>query len=560
LQAQLGHSHSTYSSILTACLRTAAVFCALQLAVGPSYGQSYIQTTDPNDDTVPKHRRLPDSPNFDPSEMGYSKTVCPYFGRRLVKLPPPPPVNAVINSSLDSDGSQFLIPFQGQLGAAPANASASGRLPKLSTIVPTDIDYGPTDIQDNSAAPPMYANANANRTIVSNSNGTSPTATISTTPTTKTANAEDESKTPEVAPISWPGRAARSASSRPENHKDPVKLFATVSRDDQFGVRIDDLLACALARNTKMKDIDRSVAHFHTRKSKTFDGLKDSMDEAIDYKGFSRSMEAADVILDKNVSAKSAESSEYIKQRYVDQLHPKIVSRVMQIAMGMGLDDKERGKEITDSGIKALSELVGEKQAKNTAAMLRDWSEHVSIPPEVFQQQQWDVEAYRSKVNMATKIAMNSDPTVTDIVKAIRKFDRRSITNKAYGAANTMANLAEIAAPGLAIPAGIEVLRGGMVQANGGSEPKKLLKELYYDKRIESRYRTINQESELAITDYQLALARHNPVLLACAESVLSQLIGPECITDVLDSSIFHPDTKTENTQMLEAERSVIVR
>lgn len=153
---------------------------------------------------------------------------------------------------------------------------------------------------------------------------------------------------------------------------------------------------------------------------------------------------------------------------------------------------------------------------------------------------------------------MNSDPVVNDMVKHLRKYDRSSAANKAYGAANAVACLAEVASPGLAIPFGIEVARESMVQSNGGSEPKKLLRELYYDKRIESRYRTINEESQLAITDYQLAIIHHNPIMLACAESVLSQLVGSECITDVLDTSIFHPQQiKTVNTQMLESDRDM---
>jgi hypothetical protein len=510
----------------------AASICFLQVSAYPSYGQAVQGAT---------------------AATNAGSGVSPYYGKRPVKpsTAPPAPVNAVVNSGLESDGSQFLLPFQGKLGAqqlpaAQSNIATTSALHvRLREIVPTDIDYGSYG-EAAEVANQGSTRGTAHRSFRDSANQN---AYASSASSNTTANKE----TGFIG--GFPGRARADR----DNHKLAVKLYGVVSRDDQFGVRIDDLLAAALARNTKMKDINHSVAHFHSHKSKTFDGAKDSLDEAVEYKGFSRSMEAADVILDQNVKAKNADSADYMKQRYVDQLHPKIVARVMQIAMGVGLPDQERGKAMVTSGVKSLSEIVGEKQAKNTAAMLQDWAQHINVSEEIFQQQQWDVEGCKNKIDVATKIAMNSDPVVNEAIKKIRKYERSGVASKTVGAANVVACLAEIGAPGCAIPAGIEMMRGSMIQANGGSEPKKLLRELYLDKRIESRYRTINEESQLAITNYQLAVARHNATLLTCAESVLSQLVGPECIADVLDQSVLHPQPG-HSSAVLEAGRDVVVR
>ena len=70
--------------------------------------------------------------------------------------------------------------------------------------------------------------------------------------------------------------------------------------------------------------------------------------------------------------------------------------------------------------------------------------------------------------------------------------------------------------------------------STGGPEENKILKELYYGRRLEIRRKRINDETELALTNYQKALMTHNGPQLAMSEVVLAQLVGPEKITTVL--------------------------
>src|SRR5690606_13528977 len=61
------------------------------------------------------------------------------------------------------------------------------------------------------------------------------------------------------------------------------------------------------------------------------------------------------------------------------------------------------------------------------------------------------------------------------------------------------------------------------IMATGGPEQAKLMKELYLDKRLESRWKVLNEETHLALDNYQLAILTRNPVLLGCSESVVGQ-------------------------------------
>ena len=69
--------------------------------------------------------------------------------------------------------------------------------------------------------------------------------------------------------------------------------------------------------------------------------------------------------------------------------------------------------------------------------------------------------------------------------------------------------------------------------ATGGPEQAKLLKELYLDKRFESRWKVLNEEAHLAVENYQVAILTHNPVLLAYSESVVSQMTSSETVNQV---------------------------
>ena len=77
--------------------------------------------------------------------------------------------------------------------------------------------------------------------------------------------------------------------------------------------------------------------------------------------------------------------------------------------------------------------------------------------------------------------------------------------------------------------------------ATGGAEEDKMLRELYLDKRLDSRSQVIAEKSHLALENYQIAKLTKNPVLLAYCESVIKQMTGPDAVRSVLRKSVLEP-------------------
>ncbi|MCC7529429.1 MAG: hypothetical protein IT342_12970 [Candidatus Melainabacteria bacterium] len=85
---------------------------------------------------------------------------------------------------------------------------------------------------------------------------------------------------------------------------------------------------------------------------------------------------------------------------------------------------------------------------------------------------------------------------------------------------------------------GAKVALLSYVMATGGPESCKLLKELYLDKRFESRCKVISEEAHMAIDNYQIAVMTRNPVLLACSESLLGQMIGEMGVKEIMGTAL----------------------
>lgn len=330
--------------------------------------------------------------------------------------------------------------------------------------------------------------------------------------------------------------------------------------DTSFAERIDSLLDASLSGNDFTKKLDWAVAHYRTKKQQQWSDRKDFVNKILPYRGFGASIDAGDVIIGDKIKVKNEASANYARQRYIDELHPKIVARVMQIAMGMGMADKARGAQTTASGVSSLKALVGEKEALKTVDMLKEWGKNLKIPSAVYSQPSWDVETYQGKLKTADKLAMTGDPVVTQINTRLKKMIKHNaISRTSRKSMELSMDIGTFVTPGFILPGIMQLAEAGYIMSTGGTEESKLTKELYFDKRLESRWRAINEESQLALTHYQLAIANHNPMLLACSESVLSQLVGGDNIPEVLGLSVLaHKPPTTSQPIQTASKRSTV--
>jgi hypothetical protein len=281
----------------------------------------------------------------------------------------------------------------------------------------------------------------------------------------------------------------------------------------------------------------KAVAHYRTTKQKVIAEAKDTADYVIPFRGFGPSSEAGDVILDEQVKLKSRASAEYARQRHIDDLHVKVVSNMMQIAMGLGMTDRAKSAETVGQGYDALKGLVGEEETERTLELLNTWMTEMNVPESVYAQGVWDVTTRQEKFKTILSAALEDDPVLHEITKRLHKYNKKS--KLARATAHVVPAVLGTAAltPSFVGPAAKAALVA-FVMATGGPEQCKLLKELYLDKRFESRWKALNEEAHLALENYHIAILTRNPVLLACSESLIDSMAGDDTVQKVFGTSV----------------------
>jgi hypothetical protein len=125
----------------------------------------------------------------------------------------------------------------------------------------------------------------------------------------------------------------------------------------------------------------------------------------------------------------------------------------------------------------------------------------------------------------------------------VHKYNQHTqITNTAQRVVRVALNVASLT-PNFVGPASQAVLFG-YVMLTGGSEQSKIMKELYMDKRLQSRASLLNQEADLAIHQYQLGSATNNLALVACSELLVSRMVGQDAAEKLLHGGSTAPQVK----------------
>jgi hypothetical protein len=313
--------------------------------------------------------------------------------------------------------------------------------------------------------------------------------------------------------------------------------ITTMDAQNAIANRVDQLLDTALERDPQTKVLNQAVSHYRTKTQVVVAEAKDTADYLIPYRGFGPSSEAGDIILDEQVKLKSRASAEYAKQRHIDDTHIKVVSNMMQVAMGMGNPDKTKGAQSLADGYATLKELVGAEEADRTLSMLKSWMLELDVPATIYSQGAWDVKERQDKLKTVLSTALEQDAVLHEITKRVHKYNHKSkfarasahIVESVLGAASLT--------PTFVGPAAKTALVA-FVMATGGPESCKLLKELYLDKRFESRWKVLNEEAHMALENYHIAMLTHNPVLLACSESLIDQMAGEETVKTVFGTAV----------------------
>jgi hypothetical protein len=263
--------------------------------------------------------------------------------------------------------------------------------------------------------------------------------------------------------------------------------------------------------------------------------IRDMAQYATTYKGFESSSEAADIILSEKNKLKSASSLEYIKQRQYDSVHSQITACILQIAMGLGLEEVSRKEHLVAIGGSKLTVLVGEEETENAISLLKAWANQVKSENRVISGKICDVLEMQDKVAQIFDKAIRDDLVAQKITKRLHKYNRHSNFSRVSAKViNTSLSLAALT-PTIVSPAA-QVTQFLYICATGGPEEAKLLKEVYWGRCLEERKHRLGQEANLALNNYNVAMLTSNPVLLACSESIVKGMVGQEAATTLLQN------------------------
>jgi hypothetical protein len=302
-----------------------------------------------------------------------------------------------------------------------------------------------------------------------------------------------------------------------------------------FGQTVHRLTKTALDRDPAYAKTAKAVDFYRTAFQRALRTTKDAVNYVYPYRGFSMSMEGSRVILDKDQKLNNLCIAELTKQRYWDEMHPKVMAKVMQISMGLGLKDPQQSEAAVQKGVEGLKQLVGPEAAEQTLAELKEWNDLLDIPDTAFEQPVWDVDTTERIYQTSLKTSADGDPLIKYVFKTVKKYDHSKLANIAAGMIEANLSAVTVLSGSPFVSLAAEGLNTAFVMTTGGPEENKILKELYFGRRLEIRRKRISDETNLALTNFQKAVMTHNAPQLAMSEVALGQLIGPEKIATVLE-------------------------
>jgi hypothetical protein len=286
---------------------------------------------------------------------------------------------------------------------------------------------------------------------------------------------------------------------------------------------LSDLVKLSLDRDANSAHLQGKSSKYGKGSQKLLQSSKDVANFCTSYKGFERSSEAADIILNEKVKIKSKASAAYAYQRKIDDYNTHIFSALMQMSTGLGTDDAERKGHIIDSAVAELTPLIGEEAAKSALERMKAWSQSLTADASDFAAKPLDIFETEQKVKTAVNGALQNDDVVAEIKDKLHKFNGRSKFMRGTAKiVNTTLSIAMLT-PNFISPAA-QVAYLAFCVSTGGPEDAKLLTELYLDQRFQSRWKVYNHKAEQAANSYNLSLLSKNPVALKFSQTVLSDM------------------------------------
>jgi len=287
--------------------------------------------------------------------------------------------------------------------------------------------------------------------------------------------------------------------------------------------RVNELIDIAFERQADADVLNKRGKHFHGPVSLVWAGTRDLLELLTEYKGFEQSSEAGDIILGEKLKIKSKGSADYAKQLRKDQIERDVFAAIMQVAEGLGCSDGGQSKSEIDQGLNLMIGLVGEEASKKTMTIMKDWCAAIKIDPSTFDAKQMSLLDTEQESRAVVDALMKTDPIVGEIRQIVHKrFNGRSnlarVTAKVVNFSLSVTGYS----PTVISPVS-QIAWTIYIATQGGPEEAKLLQEVYFGKRFESRYKTLDACADLAVNGHNCAVLTKNPTLLAVSEWMIDR-------------------------------------
>jgi hypothetical protein len=299
---------------------------------------------------------------------------------------------------------------------------------------------------------------------------------------------------------------------------------------DRF-VLLWDRLMSSCHQSAECQRYDRAVDRYALKRMYLKARANDALNSVFMFKGVSISSEAGDVILDEKLKIDSLGAAKYARQKHNDEIELRAMQSLLQVASSMGQKESTEQHKQLAKARDVLAGIAGDDAADHAITSLKEMCEKSSNKKRVAAD--WDITSTQERIDKAIHAAALRDPFVEDVNKDVHKYNAHSpVTMAAHRMVRVALSVSSLA-PNMIGPASQAVLFGYVV-LSGGSEQSKLLKELYMEKRLANRARTLDQETQLAFHQYQLGSATNNAPLTACAEMLIARMIGKNTAEELL--------------------------
>ncbi len=321
------------------------------------------------------------------------------------------------------------------------------------------------------------------------------------------------------------------------SHLSPLPLTGgiDIKEQSQISQNIGTLLDSATTKKDSFVKSESAVQHYRKPKQKTWTKIKDASNFLVPWHGFGPSSEASDVILNEKLKLKSLESAEYARQKQIDNTHLAVIEKMLCLAESTGASPSTYDQKKVDSAINELGELTSLDDAQKTLVMIKEFDGCQVLEPTLCNEpKNFSVAEKKRKCKELSESFINNDPVVQEVTRRLHLYNQRGTVSTISGhVVETTLGLANLV-PNVLAPASQGCL---MVyeMANGGPEESKLIKELYLERRLQSRYQCFAEEAHLLLDTYETALRTHNHSLAALCRAVMNDLADVPTIALILN-------------------------